>query len=106
MKKYRVKKKNDIMGSLLTALLLVISLGTVMLCSGCKTAVQPKTSEAANVQTDSGEKVSLSVWAFFDENTPGTYYVDLWEELAEEYGYDIDVFHRTDQRQAEDRAGM
>ena len=38
-----------------------------------------------------GEKVSLSVWAFFDENTPGTYYVDLWEELAEEYGYDIEL---------------
>ena len=86
MKKYRVKKKNGIMGRLLTALLLVILLGTVLLCSGCKTAVQPKTSEATNVQTDSGKKVSLSVWAFFDENTPGTYYVDLWEELAEEYG--------------------
>ena len=85
MKKYRVKKKNGIMGRLLTALLLVILLGTVLLCSGCKTAVQPKTSEATNVQTDSGEKVSLSVWAFFDENTPGTYYVDLWEKLAEEY---------------------
>ena len=64
MKKYRVKKKNDIMGSLLTALLPVILLGTVLLCSGCNTAVQPKTSEATNVQTDSGEKVSLSVWAF------------------------------------------
>ena len=91
MKKYIVKKKNGIMGRLLTALLLVILLGTVLLCGGCKTAVQPKTSEATNVQTDSGEKVSLSVWAFFDENTPGTYYVDLWEELAEEYGYDIEL---------------
>lgn len=91
MKKYRVKKKNDIMGSLLTALLPVILLGTVLLCSGCNTAVQPKTSKATNVQTDSGEKVSLSVWAFFDENTPGTYYVDLWEKLAEEYGYDIEL---------------
>lgn len=91
MKKYIVKKKNGIMGRLLTALLLVILLGTVLLCSGCKTAVQPKTSEATNVQTDSGEKVSLSVWAFFDENTPGTYYVDLWEKLAEKYGYDIEL---------------
>ena len=44
MKKYIVKKKNGIMGRLLTALLLVILLGTVLLCSGCKTAVKPKRS--------------------------------------------------------------
>lgn len=30
------------------------------------------------------EKVSLDVWIFFDENTPGTYYVDLWKELGEQ----------------------
>ena len=37
------------------------------------------------------EGISLDVWVFFDENTPGTYYVDLWKELAEEKGYDIDL---------------
>ena len=37
------------------------------------------------------EGISLDVWVFFDENMPGTYYVDLWKELAEEKGYDIDL---------------
>ena len=36
-------------------------------------------------------RISLDVWVFFDENTPGTYYVDLWKELAEEKGYEINL---------------
>ncbi len=41
--------------------------------------------------SDTEDKIKLSVWAFFDENTPGTYYVDLWQELEEEFGYDIEL---------------
>ena len=41
--------------------------------------------------TDTEEKIKLSVWAFFDENTPGTYYVDLWQELEDDFGYDIEL---------------
>ena len=37
------------------------------------------------------EDVQLEVWAFFDINEPGNYYIDLWDELAKEYGYDIDI---------------
>lgn len=41
--------------------------------------------------SDTEDKIKLSVWAFFDENTPGTYYVDLWQELEEKFGYDIEL---------------
>ena len=41
--------------------------------------------------SDTEDKIKLSVWAFFDENTPGTYYVDLWQELEEEFGYNIEL---------------
>ncbi|SHJ70402.1 ABC transporter substrate-binding protein [Parasporobacterium paucivorans] len=33
----------------------------------------------------------LEVWIFFDENTPGTHYLDSWESIAEEYGCKINV---------------
>ncbi len=33
----------------------------------------------------------LEVWVFFDENTPGSYYVDLWNELGAETGFEITV---------------
>lgn len=36
-------------------------------------------------------QVSLEIWSFFDYNTPGTHYVNLWEDLAEEYGYELNV---------------
>ena len=91
MKKFRIKKKKETVGKRITSLMLAVLLGALLLCGGCGNAAQKNTTEDTKNQTDSGEKVSLSVWAFFDENTPGTYYVDLWEELAEEYGYDIEL---------------
>ncbi len=91
MKKFRIKKKKETAGKRITSLMLAVLLGALLLCGGCGNAAQKNTTEDTKNQTDSGEKVSLSVWAFFDENTPGTYYVDLWEELAEEYGYDIEL---------------
>ena len=37
-------------------------------CSFLNYKTEPETA-------DTDEKIKLSVWAFFDENTPGTYYV-------------------------------
>lgn len=59
---------------------------------GCKGSSLPflnKKTESEMPDTD--EKIKLSVWAFFDENTPGTYYVDLWQELEADFGYDIEL---------------
>jgi raffinose/stachyose/melibiose transport system substrate-binding protein len=45
-------------------------------------------------ELESRETVSeaeLEVWTFFDINTPDSYYVDLWDTLAEQYGVSIDV---------------
>lgn len=58
------------------------------LVCGCSALPQ---DDAQKEEVQEEEKTELSVWAFFDENTPGTYYVDLWEELAAEYGYEIDL---------------
>jgi raffinose/stachyose/melibiose transport system substrate-binding protein len=33
----------------------------------------------------------LEVWIFFDHNTPGTHYIDLWETLAKELGYTVNI---------------
>lgn len=35
--------------------------------------------------------VQLEVWTFFDMNTPDAYYVDLWQTMAQEYGYSVNV---------------
>ncbi len=40
---------------------------------------------------DSEDIPHLEVWAFFDENTPDSYYVDLWQELGEEQGCSIEI---------------
>ena len=66
----------------------------LLLCSflmaGCSGA-SGTNQEKEQADQSSEDKVHLSVWAFFDENTPGTYYVDLWDELAEKYGYEIEL---------------
>lgn len=65
---------------------ITIILLTIILCltfAGCNG--QEKTAEYQE------EKKELTVWTFFDMNTPDSYYVDLWDTLAEEYGYRIDV---------------
>ncbi len=66
-----------VMAALLTAVLL---LG---LLAGCtQTTNGPKQDPA---------KGELEVWTFFDKNVPGAYYVFLWDTLAEQYGYEINV---------------
>ena len=45
--------------------------------------------------TQSPEKAaqlpSLEIWIFFDYNTPGTHYLDSWDELGEQFGYELNV---------------
>lgn len=33
----------------------------------------------------------LDIWIFFDYNTPGTHYLDLWSALGEEFGLSLNV---------------
>ncbi|MBP2651928.1 MAG: UgpB [Firmicutes bacterium] len=55
------------------------------------------TSSCAKPQTVSpnapveDKKPELNVWIFFDQNTPGTHYLDLWKSLGEELGYNVNV---------------
>ena len=72
------------------ALVLAVLLGSLFFLGGCNHATDSGQNETQTTQNEDG-KIKLSVWAFFDENTPGTYYVDLWEELAKEHGYEIDL---------------
>lgn len=72
------------------ALFFTIVLACVLFLGACSYTTDSSQTETQTDET-SDSKVKLSVWAFFDENTPGTYYVDLWEELAEEHGYDIEL---------------
>lgn len=53
--------------------------------SGCNQTTEVQ-DESANE-----EKISLEIWGFFDYNTPGNHYISLWETLAEEYGYDLNI---------------
>ena len=64
---------------------------TVCGCSGNGNALAFWQNHNEVDDSDTEDKIKLSVWAFFDENTPGTYYVDLWQELEEEFGYDIEL---------------
>jgi len=43
------------------------------------------------VQASAKASIHLEVWTFFDMNTPDDYYRDLWKEMGQEYGYDIDI---------------
>jgi raffinose/stachyose/melibiose transport system substrate-binding protein len=42
-------------------------------------------------QKTEDEQPELEIWSFFDYNTPGTHYLDLWDELEETYGYKLNV---------------
>ena len=66
-----------VMAALLTAILF---LG---LLAGC--------TQTTNVPEQDPAKAELEVWTFFDKNVPGAYYVFLWDTLAEQYGYEINV---------------
>lgn len=35
--------------------------------------------------------IELEVWIFFDHNTPGTHYIDLWTTLANDLGYTVKI---------------
>ncbi|MCC8142240.1 MAG: ABC transporter substrate-binding protein [Lachnospiraceae bacterium] len=37
------------------------------------------------------EEADLEIWMCYDRNVPGSYYVFLWDDLAEEYGYTVNV---------------
>lgn len=64
---------------------ILIIIMSLVLFAGCGSEnVQEK-------DTDTSEKVELDVWICYDRNVPGSYYVFLWDSLAEEYGYSIDI---------------
>lgn len=59
----------------------------VTMAAGC--TIQRADTEQGSQEAQ--DAISLSVWVFFDYNTPGTHYVDLWEELAKEYDCEIEL---------------
>lgn len=69
-------------------LLLAVILLFTFIAGGCSRTGKENTTKPETVST---EKPTLSVWIFFDENTPGTYYIDLWKELAAKLGYQVEV---------------
>lgn len=50
-------------------------------------SIQPKSSIASVENTP----IELEVWIFFDHNTPGTHYIDLWTTLANNLGYNVKI---------------
>lgn len=69
-----------------TISLFLILIFFLLLLAGCvRQTPVPKAGPAA------AEKPSLDVWIFFDQNTPGTHYLDLWDTLAQELGYEVHV---------------
>lgn len=85
------KKKQNIKISVkkIISVVLTVLFGGLLLVGCSQTSGQSQKGEQTGQA--STDKVRLSVWAFFDENTPGTYYVDLWEELGKKYGYEIEL---------------
>ncbi len=71
----------------------ILSVG--MLLTGCGAGEDGKVlSQGENLGTGnhtSAKQDALDVWIFFDENTPGTYYIDLWEELGTQLNCDVRV---------------
>ena len=68
--------------------MVLVMIFVCLLTAGCgQTSGTSQEKEQADQSSE--DKVHLSVWGVFDENTPGTYYVDLWDELAEKYGYEV-----------------
>lgn len=68
--------------------LIIIALTLVALCCILWSCDSQRKDESLVSQE---EKVTIEIWSFFDYNTPGNHYVKLWEELAEEYGYELNV---------------
>ena len=53
------------------------------------TACARVTTKKSEVQKTASTE--LEVWVFFDMNTPDSFYLDLWEELAKKKGYTVDL---------------
>lgn len=71
----------------------------ITLLAGCAVGT-PAETEA---ETDS--RAELEVWMCYDRNVPGSYYVFLWDTLAEEYRYTVDV-KTYSQQEIEDKLQM
>ncbi|MCD8156833.1 MAG: extracellular solute-binding protein [Clostridiales bacterium] len=82
----------------ITAVLLSFILA-ISLLAGC--AAGPS-SEALE---ESDSRAELEVWMCYDRNVPGSYYVFLWDTLAEEYGYTVNV-KTYSQQEIEDKLQM
>ena len=70
----------------LISILLICILGILLFMGGCG---EPQDSE--NEEETSSAEISLEVWICYDRNVPGAYYVFEWDNLAEKYGYNIEI---------------
>ena len=64
---------------------LAVLLAALGVLSGCSA------KEQEYVSTAESEDITLEVWICYDRNVPGAYYVFDWDDLAQEYGCEIEV---------------
>lgn len=64
---------------------MMIIVAAALLISGCAKNRAATSEETAN------QKPALDVWIFFDYNTPGTHYLDLWAELEKSFDCQLNV---------------
>lgn len=64
---------------------LAVLLAALGVLSGCSA------QEQEYVSTAESEDITLEVWICYDRNVPGAYYVFDWDDLAQEYGCEIEV---------------
>ena len=65
-------------------------LGAVLLL--CFSLISCAAGEKDSVSAEGEQKGDmLTVWTFFERNTPGHYYLFLWDDLAEKMGISVDV---------------
>ncbi len=72
-----------------------------LLLTGCAGS----TSSVGEAESAGGEQTELEIWMCYDRNVPGSYYVFLWDDLAEEYGYTVNV-KTYSQQEIEDKISM
>lgn len=78
---------------------IIMLLVPVLLLAGCGSDRQQVANAEPTGQTE------LDVWICYDRNVTGSYYVFLWDTLAEEYGYTIDIKNYS-QREIKDKLRM
>lgn len=66
--------------------LIIFIVALSLICSSCG-----NTQNMSLKPSEKNTKVELNVWIFFDHNTPGTHYLDLWKSIGNEFGYTINV---------------